>query len=209
MSARHKFFRKHCPLSLLLSLVMLLGVSFVANPAQARSAEHELGAVFLYNFLDFMHWPQATPEGTNTARFCIIGNSDIAENLLYIGSQPSASQKHSIEVINAKTLAEIPNVGGCHIVYLDDNRKTDADDLMKAIAGRPILTVSNKSKFASSGGAVEFTLKGSKLGLRINRRIIQTCGLSISPQLLSLAEVIDDNREFPSVQNPKKSVSIV
>lgn len=183
----------------LLVCIFTLLVCFGHSDAHASATVNELKAVFLFNFLDFMQWPDDPFEAQrNQANICIIGNGALADNLRHIGEKKKARGVYSLHVLSVDRLSMLSKLEGCNVVYLDHQRQQDSSSLVGKTRGKSILTVSDIKGFASSGGAVEFTYKRNKVGLRINRSILRLAKLSVNPHLLALAEVIySEEREMP------------
>jgi hypothetical protein len=57
----------------------------------------------------------------------------------------------------------------------------------------PTLTVGDAEGFAQHGGMINFTRRGARLGFAINRGAVSRAGLSLSSQLLKLAELVPDD----------------
>ena len=49
----------------------------------------------------------------------------------------------------------------------------------------------SEDDFIDQGFPISFVINGSKLGFKVSKKNLESCGLKISSSLLSLAEVVD------------------
>ena len=75
---------------------------------------------------------------------------------------------------------------GCHVLFVS-KRSGDASALLKATAGRPVLTVGESDEFLDGGGIIALKIVDGKVRFEIHAANAQKAGLRISSQLLSLA----------------------
>jgi hypothetical protein len=173
--------------------------------AAAETKSYELKAVFLFNFLDFLQWPDASYTALgNQARICVVGDAEVGKALTYIGQKKKARGMYALEVLSVNRVGELgQSLYNCHVLYMDQRQRGDMALTLSALSQRPVLTVSDLPGFADKAGGIEFITKDNKLGLRINRLMVKQAQLSVSPHLLTLSEVIDSPpREYPLQKQP-------
>lgn len=163
----------------------LLGFSLLClllpPPAYAREDEKEVIAVFLFNFLNFVQWPNTSAD--TPMQICVYGEEDIVDILRYVKERKNRP-------VNIVTIMKNDNVAACHILYISHRKAADMGEILRATQRTPQLTVSDESNFTSKGGIIEF-VKGKKLKLLVNRQAYQDKGLKMDPRLLQLAEVVN------------------
>jgi len=74
------------------------------------------------------------------------------------------------------------------------------DQVLDALAGAGVLSISDLNQFARHGGMIEITRKANRFGFSVNIDAVNRNGLRVSSQLLQLAEVIhqsDERRRKP------------
>ncbi|MGV3771346.1 MAG: YfiR family protein [Verrucomicrobiales bacterium] len=168
----------------LASLLLLLGSGI---NAQAQSREYALKAAFLFHFTQFVEWPAEAFAETNSPFVIGIIGADPFGNLLHDIVQNEKVKGRSIVVRRLKSSADSSE---CHILYLAPSEAANMDKLIKGVAGKPVLTVSDIETFARRGGMIRFITENNKIRFRINNAAAQKAGLTISSKLLRLAELV-------------------
>ena len=165
-----------------IGLLLLLGIS----PAVAQTAtEDEVKLALVYNMTRFVSWPEASDEGSFD--LCLAGETayDIAlENL-----RGRKIGERDIRVSLLEEEAEAPNT--CHLVYVADDESDLTATLLERYEGLPVLMVSDAPDFIDDGGMVALSFDDGRVGMTINVAAYESVGLTISSQLLELAQVID------------------
>jgi uncharacterized protein DUF4154 len=181
---------KRLPLNIF-QLVTSCLVMFIANDhcvAQtARSRESTMKAGFLYNFTQFVEWPDAAFAGA-TAPFIIgiLGDDPFKETI----DEAVAGQKVGDHPIIVQRFASVPDVKACHMLYVSEPEAENFLKALPAIESKHMLTVSDGSGFANSGGMIRFYLDENKIKMQINPSVAKAADLNISSKLLRLAEII-------------------
>jgi len=169
------------------------------TPAQAEddasAKEYRVKAAFLYNFTKFVEWPGAYALGkTHAANICIIGDDPFG-SALEVFKQASSPQ---LELIVKRDIPEsaIPT---CNILFISRSEENRMGESIAKARAYPVLTVSEISGFADSGGIIEMVkvekniglFSKDKINLRINLKAAEKEKLSIDARLLEIAaEVI-------------------
>ena len=63
-------------------------------------------------------------------------------------------------------------------------------DVLRRVADKPVLTVSDIDGFAARGGILNFVLRDKKIRFVINVQAADRAGLKLSSRLLKLAEIV-------------------
>ena len=79
----------------------------------------------------------------------------------------------------------------CDMVYVHSVKNMDVAEVLKKLQKKPVLTISDSDDFAYQGGVVELFRTGSKIRFAISKSSTRSTGLSISPQLMKLARIVD------------------
>jgi hypothetical protein len=172
-------------LSLILLLVLLLQIRVLqAQPSQ----EYTIKAVFLYNFTQFVEWPEsAFAEETSPLIIGILGKDPFGSSLDETVHGESV-KNHPLVVKRFKTAAEITR---CHILYININEKAQLKSILESLKVKNILTVGDVSNFASNGGMICFFTEKNKTRIRINIEAVKNSELTISSKLLRLADLVE------------------
>jgi hypothetical protein len=186
-SLGHWFLR--LPLSLLGAL-LALALSGASAPAQV-SREYQLKAVFLYNFAQFTDWPDGTFAGTNAPiTIGVLGNDPFGP-ALDDTVRGETIQGHPLIVAHYRRADEIKT---CHILFISQSENRRADEIVRSLKGKPILTVADAEGPSSAGVIIRFLVESNKVHFRINQESAKAANLTLSSKLLRVAEAPPSGR---------------
>jgi hypothetical protein len=169
-------------------LVLALLCASAAH-AQAQVSEVSLKSAFLYKFIHYTDWPnQALGAVADPIAICVIEQDELAEAL---EGAVSGRTSHERPVI-VRRVADADAVGGCHVLFVGSLDPAQLEQVLARASAQPILTIGDTEGFARRGGMINFTRRGSRLGFEINRSSVRRAGLTLSSQLLKLAELVPD-----------------
>jgi hypothetical protein len=170
-----------------LALLLLVLVGTVMSAQEPAASEYQVKAVFLFNFAQFVDWPAATfADSTAPVVIGVLGDDPFGE-ILDNTLRDERFAGHPFEVRRFRTVAEVT---GCQILFIDGGRHDRPEEVLAALADRPILTVSEGDRFAQRGGMIGFVTDRKRIRLQINLEAAQAAGLVISSKLLRVAEVV-------------------
>jgi YfiR/HmsC-like len=158
-----------------------------ASWAVAAPSEYEVKAVFLFNFTQFVDWPPDAFPGPD-APF-VIG---------VLGEDPFGSQLDAVvrgERVNSRplvieryrSLAEIRN---CNILFIGSSEIGHLEQVVAALKGRSILTVSDADAAGQRGVMIRLVTQNNRIRLRIDLEAAKAGRLTISSKLLRPAEIV-------------------
>jgi hypothetical protein len=167
-------------------------MAMVGVPLPARALpptpEYEVKAAFLYNFMQFVEWPE-TAFAAAEAPVCIG----------VLGDDPFGSALEEIvrgETVGDRPLVvhrsrEVTDLIECQVVFISKSEEGRMPALLDALEPRPVLTVGEVAGFARSGGIINFYLEESRVRFEINAKVAQRQGLRMSSQLLNLGRIVE------------------
>jgi hypothetical protein len=163
-------------------LLLLLTGSLWASGA---SPEYAVKAAYIYNFVRFTEWPKSAEPATLTV--CIYGKDPFGERLAEM-LQGKLVHGQSI------TLRALP-VGtgdwdGCQAVFFGVSSRESIDAALKALRGRPILTIGESKSFAEIGGMIGFVVEDGRVRFEVNMAAITAAGLQISSGVAEVGRVV-------------------
>jgi hypothetical protein len=179
-----KLFMKPYLFSFPLWLILLLPGHLQAqsNPAQ----EYKLKAVFLFNFTQFVEWPQASFEnGESPIVIGILGANPFGSHL----EQTVSGEKVNGHPVVVHYYNNEKEAEQCHILYININESKKRKEIIEALKGRPVLTVGDAADFTKSGGMIRFFTSTNKIKLQINPEASKEGKLMLSSRLLKLADI--------------------
>jgi hypothetical protein len=177
--------------------IFFLLVPFVwAVPMQQVAQEYELKAVYLYNFLQFVQWPESQRLLSKDGAMVIgiVGDSPFGEAFEVLQTTIRKSGMKPVRVIHYGSYHEGLDMRNCHILFVSSSEKKNFAKIVADLRGAPVLTVADTENFLSSGGMINLVQSQGKIRWMINRAQADKAGLRFSAQLLTLAvKVVEVN----------------
>lgn len=170
-------------------LVLLAGPAG-ADPSPSR--EHRVKAVFLFNFAQFVDWPDSAFAGPGEPLIVGILGEDPFHSFLDEVVSGESVRNRPIVVKRFKNPEEIK---ACHVLFIGSGEVPRLDAILASLKARHILTVGESEKFYARGGMVCFATEGGKVRLRINLEAVQAAHLAVSSKLLRLADTAGPRKE--------------
>ena len=156
--------------------------------------EYQLKAVFLFNFAQFVEWPEsAFADEKSPLTIGIIGE-DPFDGVLDELVRGEHSGKREIIV---RRMRKIEEMDGCQIFFISKSESTRLESILAALGNRPVLTVSDAERAARRGTMIRFFVEKKKIRLRINLEATKIAGLVVSSKLLRAAEIVTTSKELP------------
>jgi hypothetical protein len=165
--------------------LMTLGAATADPPA-----EYQVKAAFLANFVKFVDWPPAAlPAGDDTLTVAIVGNKygEIVEQAL---TGKAVKDRHLV----VRRYDDARKIGTCHVLYVMADTPSALRAALGAVAGKPVLTISEVENVEVSEAVVNFVLVETRLGFAVNLDAADAGGLQVSSKLLTLARKVRRNR---------------
>jgi len=156
---------------------------FLVLGSQAlASAEYEIKAAYLYNFIKFVSWGDETTLDKNFLNVCILGKDPFQGVIDPI--EGKSIKGRSIRLIKSEAYAGLMN---CNVVFFSSSEVRAVRLLLDRPEFENALTVSDMKNFAKSGGMIGFVHVGNVIRFEINLSKARESGVTISSKLLELA----------------------
>ena len=155
--------------------------------AAAQAGEYQVKAAYLYQFLNFVAWPgHAFQTPDSPYEICILGADPFGADLdnTVRGKQVRGRPVH------VQRLGTPASARHCQILFIAASERTRLPWILEAVAGLPLLTVSELRDFEEHGGMVRFVVEHDTVRLRINPDSSAAVGVQISSKLLSVSTVV-------------------
>ena len=176
---------------LLMSVLLLSGG--VDLPAQtAPSREHQVKAVFLFNFAQFVEWPpQAFPEARTPLVIGILGEDPFGAYL----DEVVGGEKVNNRPLTVQRYRRVEEIKTCHVLFISRSEADRLERILANLKDRSILTVADTDGFARRGVMIRFSTEKNKTHLKINLEAAKAANLSISSKLLRPAEIVTPGKD--------------
>ena len=170
---------------------MVACLATVVDAQQPRFNEHEVKAVFLFNFVQFVDWPARA-----------FGNVQAPVVIGILGDDPFGRTLDDViqgEHVRNRELVihryrRLEDVAACHVLFVSPSESEQYDRIVAAFKDRPTLTVGDTPGFASRGGMVGFLTERNRIRFEVNVAAVKATGLTISSTLLRSASIVGGPR---------------
>jgi hypothetical protein len=179
--------------SMLVAWLMISVLPLSAQtPSGSVSKAYQIKAVFLFNFSQFVSWPASSNPGA-AAPFTIgvLGDNPFGNYL----AETVRGEKVNGRDLVVQQYRRVEDATNCEILFISQSESRHFKDDLAALRGRNILTVGDTDGFAKNGGMVRFVTEQNKIHFRIDLEAAKAANLTISSQLLRLAEIINPGED--------------
>jgi hypothetical protein len=169
-----------------IALLLLFTIHVSAETIQSR--EYHIKAVFLYNFSQFVEWPEEAFETPSSPFIIGILGEDPFKSVLDETVAGEKVKDHPIIIQRYPTLQDLKS---CHILFIGNKEAGNVKKIVDELKNKNILTVSDIPGFAEDGGMIRFIMHENKTKLQINPGMAKAAALNISSKLLRLADIVE------------------
>ena len=161
-----------------------------------KATEYEIKAVYLYNFLLFVEWPESDDdekgdsggtgkiEGDRPIVIGIVGDDPFGESFKEVEGKPVLARKRRLEVKRFGRYWKKTDLSGCDLLFVCESEKKNFSEILGPLNGKPVLTVGEWSGFLDAGGMINLVKVKNKIRWEINRTPVKKARLKMSAQLL-------------------------
>jgi len=143
-------------------------------------------AAFLYNFLNFVEWPERHSTVSNALiTLCILGNDPFGNVMNGFKDRQAAGKK-----VVVTQLRSTSGISDCQAVFISGSEKGDVESIAKLANRLNILTIGDTERFAQKGVIINMFLEDNKVRFEINIDAAKHAGLRIDARLLNLATIV-------------------
>ncbi|HEY3663748.1 MAG TPA: YfiR family protein [Chthoniobacterales bacterium] len=169
-----------------LSIGLTLTFVWACAAQPAPPGEYSLKAVFLYNFVRFVDWPESAFTSPNDPFVIGIVGSDPFGALLYEAIAGETYHGRPITVVHFATPRDIRH---CHLLFVSQGNRNHYDAILEQASGQGLLTVGETESFLDRGGMIALTTEQSRVHVRINGTALRNSALGVSSKLLQVAQI--------------------
>lgn len=151
------------------------------------SREYQIKAVFLFNFAQFVAWPAASfPKADSPFCIGVLGDDPFGDFL----DQTVQGEKVDAHPLVVRRYRSPREIQGCQVLFISRSMKGRLGAVLAALKGRNILTVGDMDDFIQKGGVIRFVTEDDKIHFKIDLAAAKRAKLTISSQVLRLAEIV-------------------
>lgn len=157
-----------------------------------EAKEYQIKAAFLYNFVNFITWPDSVfINDSQPYTICVLGKDPFGYLLNLTTENVTAKNRQlSVKRFNDDEV-DSEALNQCHILFISSSVEAEAEAILQRLSSLPILTVSEIDNFVHLGGFIQFYTVRNKIRIKINRNELEAAQLKAAGTLLSLANICD------------------
>jgi hypothetical protein len=171
--------------ALLLCAALLAALHMSA--AAAAPTEYQVKAVFLYNFSRFVDWPAGSFSAPNEPFVIGVLGADPFGERLDEAVRGEQVDQHPLIV---RRFSDVAQIGDCRILFIDSSEDARLGQILAALDHHSVLTVSDVDGASERGVMIQLATQDNRVRLRINVASARAAGLTISSNLLRLAQIV-------------------
>ena len=173
---------------LIVMLALTAGLAHSSHAVEWQSEEYAVKAAFIYNFAEFIAWPDwPSSDHADSFDICIIGNDPFRSAMNALRNENIRGKKVQIKRLNSAS-----SCSHCQIVYISSSEQDRLDQILATLQGHNILTVADTADFARSGVIFNLYLEDNKVRFEVNIDAVKRSELNISSKLLRLGRIVHD-----------------
>ncbi|HIJ78149.1 MAG: YfiR family protein [Desulfobulbaceae bacterium] len=163
-------------------------VQHIAFNQEQQIQEYELKAVYLYNFLNFIHWPTSPgSEDLGPMVIGIVGKSPFGNALEALKVSLEVAGKPTIAIKEFGPYRSGMNLTACNLLFISASETQNFKNIIEELQQSPVLTVADTQDFIKAGGMINMIKHEGKIRWEINRAATNNANLRVSSQLLKIA----------------------
>jgi hypothetical protein len=187
----HRGLKKLFRICLVLSALFFSGSR--ALPAQTEiSREYQVKAVFLFNFAQFVEWPTNVLSDTQAPLTIGVLGDDPFDGFLDDTVRGEKVDGHPLAIQRYRNVEDVKN---CQILFISRSEGKRMEEILAALKGKNILTVSDSEGFINNGGVIRFVTEENKIHFRISLEAAKNANLTISSKMLRLAKIVEPGKD--------------
>ncbi|MCF8129226.1 MAG: YfiR family protein [Deltaproteobacteria bacterium] len=184
---------------LLFSIILILFWTTLPSVSSSQDLDyvpkHKITALYLFNFLLFVDWPEEAVSNSSTLKVAIYGDSQLYEAMYLLAGKKIRGKKVAVFSLTKPEALD----DSFQVLFVGGEDTQAVRELLKRVNGKPILTVSDRKGFVGLGGMVLFKdpealRRGGKNEKRfiINLSAVRKSSLKVRSRLLRMSDIVYD-----------------
>ncbi len=182
--------------------LFVVSTAIKAQAESAQSLEYQVKAAFLYNFFQFVDWPEEKPADSNKPVIIgIIGEDPFGNAFEPIKDKKVKGRsvvikrfksfeelKKSTEKDKPESGQEIKTLTECYLLFICSSEQKNLKEIINTVKDHDVLTVGETEGFLEAGGIIKWFVEEKKIRFEINVTAAEQAKLKIRSELLRLAK---------------------
>jgi hypothetical protein len=166
--------------------LLLAATPSTGSPPRDPLPEYPVKAAFLYHFVEFVEWPEASPLPPATVTIGVLGRDPFGDVL----DKAILQKLPAGRTLVIRRFARASDLEPCAILFISSSEMPHLPEILARLQGAPVLTVGEADRFARHGGMIGFFLEDNRVRLEVNRFAVEKAGLRVSSKLLAVARLV-------------------
>lgn len=176
-------------ITLMICMLMLRPTAVSSGPVAGPEYEVKMG--FIYNFANFVTWPEEAFKNRHDALVLCFASEDPSSDVLF---------KLDSRIIKGRKVRVIPYkedhcLEQSHIFFFGTQDREFIQKILNLAKGRSILTIGEVEGFNRMGGIINFFMERNRLRFQVNISAANRAGLKLSSQLLGSAQIVKEEHD--------------
>lgn len=154
----------------------------VAVAQEVIDREYDIKAAILYNLAKKTTWPKSAFRDQNQPFVIAILEPNRFGNRF-------AGRKLLGRPLVVQTVADVSKLPDCQVLFVPSARAESLPQVLKAVAGKPILLCGDGPGFAQRGVMVNMVERENSIRIEVNLKAAEAADLAISAEVLKLTTV--------------------
>ena len=165
--------------------IAFLFVIFMGKTERAFSqdADYKAYTLFLYNFMKYIEWPDATGDFI----IGVVGESPIKQELSTLAETKKAKGRKIV----VKVIFTADEATGCSMVYIPSQKSSMLKPIFEKTKNKPVLIVGEREGLAKKGAGISFVIDDDDaLKFDLNKSVMDSQSLKVANLLIQLAILV-------------------
>jgi hypothetical protein len=146
--------------------------------------EDQVKAAFIYNFTQFVAWPQDAFDGTDAPFVvAIVGDDPVSQAI----EKAMAGKFVNTRRIVFRQFASADRIERCQILFVPASQQEAAPAILAKVKNAPVLTVGDGDAFMAQGGAIHLFVEEGRMRFELAPDVTDAARLKPSAKLMKLA----------------------
>jgi len=167
-------------------LAVVLFMAIYSPCAADAPREEQVKAAFIYNFTQFVAWPDdAFPSIDAPFVVAIVGDDPLSQAI---------EQAMTDKLVNGRRIvvshfASADRIGRCQLLIVPASQQGAAAAVLAKIGNAPVLTVGDGDDFMTQGGAIRLFVEEGRIRFELAPDILAAARIKPSAKLMKLARI--------------------
>jgi len=180
-------------------LVAAVAMSNSSNSTYKTHPEYKVKAAFIYNFIQFVSWPESSFGKGDPIILRIAGDFKHVDAVKVLSQKTTAMRHNGDKEIKKKCTSHQIKVekwdtsakdNSCHILFIARGAEAMLPDIMADLKNKSVLVISDSDVALGNGAMIAFYIANSQVRFKIDPDAVASKNIKISSRLLRLATIV-------------------